>query len=106
MRAKFNCEVGITNVWREPPVRGSERLKQEYKSVHVNQKPLRLLERTILASSDLGDVVWEPFGGLCSVAIAALNTQRRSFSAEILPAYFEVARKRLVHHAINPAFTV
>lgn len=106
MRAKFNCEVGITNVWREPPVRGSERLKQEYKSVHMNQKPLRLLERSILASSDLGDIVWEPFGGLCSVAIAARNTRRRSYSAEILPEYFQAARQRLEHHVISPTFTL
>ncbi len=100
MRAKFHCEVGITNVWREPPVRGSERLKDEYKSVHMNQKPLRLLERILLASSDPSDVVWEPFGGLCSVAIAALNTGRKSHSAEILPEYFTVARDRLSNHVI------
>ena len=98
MRAKFHCDVGITNVWREPAVRGTERLKDEYKSVHMNQKPLNLLERIILASSDAGDVVWEPFGGLCSTAIAALNTGRRGYSAEILPDYFAVARDRLANH--------
>ena len=43
MRAKFRCDVGITNVWREPPVRGPERVKNGQKSVHMNQKPLRLL---------------------------------------------------------------
>ena len=95
MRAKFHCEVGITNVWREPSVRGEERLKNAFKCVHKNQKPLRLLEQTILASSDPDDVVWEPFGGLCSVAIAALNTGRQCYSAEILADYFVAARARL-----------
>lgn len=99
MRAKFHCEVGITNVWREPAVRGEERIKNAYKCVHMNQKPLRLLEQIILASSDPGDVVWEPFGGLCSAAIAAVNTGRECHSAEILPDYFMAAQERLAHHA-------
>ena len=98
MRAKFHCDVGITNVWQEPAVRGQERLKTAYKCVHMNQKPLKLLERTILASSDPGDVVWEPFGGLCSVAIAAVNTVRRSHSAEIISDYFDAAVERLASH--------
>ena len=95
MRAKFHCEVGITNVWREPAVRGEERLKNAFKCVHMNQKPLRLLEQILLASSDPEDVVWEPFGGLCSVAIAAVNTRRRCYSAEIIADYFTAARARL-----------
>lgn len=99
MRAKFRCDVGITNVWREPAVRGEERLKNTYKCVHMNQKPLRLLERTILASSDPDDVVWEPFGGLCSVAIASVNTGRQCYSAEILPNYFAAACERLASNA-------
>ena len=99
MRAKFHCDVGITNVWRESAVRGEERIKTAYKCVHMNQKPLRLLEQIILASSDPSDVVWEPFGGLCSAAIAAVNTGRTCHSAEILPEYFMAARERLASHA-------
>ncbi len=98
MRAKFHCGVGITNVWREPPVRGEERIKDAYKSVHMNQKPLRLLELAIKASSDPGDVIWEPFGGLCSAAIAALNTGRKCYSAEILEDYYRAARDRLADY--------
>ena len=101
MRAKFHCDVGITNVWREPAVRGAERVKNGSKSVHMNQKPLRLLEQAIRASSDPGDVIWEPFGGLCSVAIASLNTGRQCHSAEILPEYFKIATKRLANHATS-----
>lgn len=98
MRAKFHCNVGITNVWKEPAVRGEERIKTAYKCVHMNQKPLRLLERVILASSDPGDIVWEPFGGLCSVAIAAVNTGRECQSAEVLLDYFAAAQERLASH--------
>lgn len=95
LRAKFDCEVGINNVWQEPPVRGTERLKQKYKCVHNNQKPLRLIEIAIKASTDAGDMVWEPFGGLCSAAIAAHSLKRRCVSAEIIPEYFLAARERL-----------
>lgn len=98
MRAKFHCDVGVTNVWREPAVRGTERLKVDHKCLHMNQKPLNLLEQTILASSDQGDVVWEPFGGLCSVAIASVNKDRRCYSSEILAEYFIAACDRLKNH--------
>ena len=101
MRAKFHCGIGVTNVWREPAVRGDERLKNAYKSVHMNQKPVRLLEQIILASSDPGDVVWEPFGGLCSAAIAAVNVERRCYSAETSREYYQAARERLDRHAAS-----
>jgi len=100
MRPKFYCPTGITNVWEEPAVRGAERIKNLSKCVHSNQKPLKLLERCIEASSDVGDVVWEPFGGLCSVAIAAHRLQRVGFSAEINADYFEIAVKRLENYDV------
>ena len=98
MRAKFYCEIGVTNVWREPPVRGPERLKNGSKCVHLNQKPLKLIERIIKASSDKGDIVWEPFGGLCSGAIASYKLGRYCRSAEILEEYYIIAKKRLAKY--------
>jgi len=95
MRAKFYCEPGITNVWSEPAVRGEERLKNGLKCIHTNQKPLRLIQLTIRLSSDPGDLVWEPFGGLCSAAIAAHRSKRRCVSAEIIKEFYEIAVKRL-----------
>jgi hypothetical protein len=95
LRAKFNCEVGVTNVWNEPAVRGAERFKEALRSVHGNQKPLKLLDRIIRASSDAGDVVWDPFAGLGSVAIAAQRAGRRYFGAEIIPGFHAVASRRI-----------
>lgn len=95
MRAKFTCLFGVTNVWSEPPVNGKERVKTGTRCAHMNQKPLRLLDLTLRSSTDPGDVVWEPFGGLCSVAVAALKLRRRCYSAEILPMYFELAKRRM-----------
>lgn len=100
LRAKWNHEHGVTNVWSEPAMRGAERVKDENaKCLHTNQKPLRLIERTIAASSDPDDVVWEPFGGLCSAAVACLRTGRRCYSAEINPDYYRLAKGRLVEEA-------
>jgi site-specific DNA-methyltransferase (adenine-specific) len=95
LRAEFNCEVGVTNVWSVPAVRGDERIKVGSRSVHLNQKPLQLLELILRASSSEGDVVWEPFGGLCSTAIAAFRLRRRSFSSETLEHYYRTAVDRL-----------
>ena len=96
MRAHFKCDVGVTNVWDVPAVRGEERLKDHRgKCVHLNQKPLALMRRIVSASTLPGDVVWEPFGGLCSVAVACRRLGRSCYSAEIDPHYFPLASKRL-----------
>ncbi len=95
MRAKFNYVHGITNVWSEPPMRGDERFKNGLRSAHLSQKPLKLIERAVLASSDEGDVVWDPFGGLGTTAVACLRTDRRCCTAEIVPSYFDLAVARL-----------
>lgn len=95
MRAKFNFKNGITNVWQVPAVRNGERVKARGGYVHMNQKPLILMVRCIEASTDLGDVVWEPFGGLCSATVAAGMTRRRGFAAEINPKFFAAAARRL-----------
>lgn len=95
MRAKFSCPVGETNVWHEPAVRGQERLKRRSKCVHLNQKPLRLIELILQMSTEPDDVVWEPFGGLCTGAVASLHLGRRCVSAEINLEFFAAACKRL-----------
>jgi site-specific DNA-methyltransferase (adenine-specific) len=102
LRAKFTCEVGICNVWRAPQVSGGERIQGErtgmrykFSSLHGSQKPLRFIDMTIRACTDEGDVVWEPFGGLCPAAVASLQHRRRCFSAEIVPEFYRAARYRL-----------
>ncbi len=94
-RSKFYCKHGITNVWREPPLNGDERVKAGNRSLHINQKPLKLMEMIIEASSDAGDYVWEPFGGLCTAAVAAHRLQRRCLSAEKEKKFFDMAVTRL-----------
>lgn len=95
MRAKFHCEVGVTNIWNAPPLRGPERLKRGAGALHTNQKPRDLFELIIRACTDAGDVVWEPFGGLCPGAVASAKLGRRYVGAEVLPEFYRAAAERL-----------
>lgn len=90
----FNCPAGTTNVWRESEKAG-ERELDGTKATHPNQKPLSLMERIVRASTDKDDIVWEPFGGLCSATVAAARLDRESYAAEIDEEYVEIGRKRL-----------
>ncbi len=95
MRSKFNCPHGVTNVWERNAVRGEERVKVDSgKAVHLNQKPLDLMRRIIEASTDEGDIVWEPFGGLFTGSLAARQLGRRAFAGEIDPTYFQYGVNR------------
>ncbi len=95
LRPKFHCKVGITNVWRVPALHSKERLRINGKCLHPNQKPIELMELIIEASSEPGDLIWEPFGGLCTAAIAAFRLRRRCVSAEIQREFYEAAVRRL-----------
>jgi len=102
LRAKFYCDIGVTNVWREPQVGGSERIqgerngmKYKFSSLHGSQKPLKLIELTIGASTDKGEVVWEPFGGLCPGAVVSHYLGRQYHGAEIIPEFYLAAVERL-----------
>ncbi len=96
MRSKFKCELGVTNVWRTQALHGEERVwSRDGKAFHPNQKPLELMRLIIRSTSDEGDVVWEPFGGLCTAAVASLDLGRRCYAAEIDRTVFEMAVDRL-----------
>lgn len=95
LRAKWNHTHGLTNVWQEPPVHNGERVKVGSAYLHANQKPIALLQRQILACTDVGDVVWEPFGGLCSGSIAAVRQGRIAHAAEMNERFQIAAIERL-----------
>lgn len=95
LRPIFKCPIGITNVWALSQLKNKERLKVNNKAVHLNQKPLIFIERTIEMSSNKGDVVWDPFGGLFTTAVACINTERRCFSSEIQEEIFSIAKERV-----------
>lgn len=101
-RSKFNCPHGVTNVWEVGALHGSERVTiPDGKAVHLNQKPLSLMTRIIEASSEPGDVVWEPFGGLFSASVAAMQASRKAFACEVDPTYFQYGIQRLTRESLR-----
>lgn len=95
MRSKFYCPIGVTNVWQVPQLRNSERLKVNQKAIHLNQKPLVLIKHIIEMTSDTDDVVWDPFAGLCTTAVASLELGRKCYCAEVNPDVYEIAVNRV-----------
>ena len=95
MRAKFKCPIGQTNVWSISQLSGEERLKKGTKALHFNQKPLKIISETIKMVSDTGDVVWDPFGGVFTTAVACNDLERKCYTAEIRKEMYEFAVERV-----------
>ena len=102
LRGKWSHQHGITNVWTRQHLSSSERVRsiRGKTYAHANQKPLEFMRRIITASTELGDVVWEPFGGLCSAVVASAELGRLAFAAEPITEFFELAAKRLSQEAL------
>jgi site-specific DNA-methyltransferase (adenine-specific) len=113
LRYSWRHAHGLTNVWRQAPLHGGERVKGTMRraaprvyspnglsSAHLNQKPLDLMRRIIEAATDTDDVVWEPFGGLASASVAAVELGRLACVAETDGAFAELAARRLTQ-AVN-----
>ncbi len=62
---------------------------------HPTQKPEALLERIIKSFSRPGDVVFDPFMGSGTTALAAAKNGRGFIGIELNPVYFELAQARL-----------
>lgn len=62
--------------------------------VHKQQSPVRLLTRIILSSTDVGDVVFDPFAGTGTTLVAAKQLQRNSIGVEIDPMNVSFIKRR------------
>ena len=80
-----------------PIVQGKERLRGENgRALHPTQKPERLLELIILASSNEGDLVLDPFFGTGTTGFVAERMNRKWIGIEMNPDYVNLAEKRIV----------
>ena len=79
------------NVWYFPRVRYR---MDEYEN-HPSQKPESLLERIVLASSDLGDLVLDPFSGTFTTSAVSKKLNRRSIGIEQEIEYVKIGLRRL-----------
>lgn len=65
------------------------------KRIHPTQKHLAVIENLVKIHSNEGDLVFDPFSGSGTTALACKNTKRRFIGSEIDKIYFEKAAKRL-----------
>ena len=67
----------------------------EEQTIHPCQFPEDMIERIVLASTEPGDVVLDPYMGVGTVAVVAKNLDRHFVGAEIEARYHAVALQRL-----------
>ena len=80
--------------------KGNERLKDENGiKAHPTQKPLKLIQQVILASSNKGDIVFDPFMGSGTTAVVAEALGRKWFGIEKDEKYVALARNRVKSYA-------
>lgn len=94
MRA-LNEDLQMRSDWYLPVCSGRERLRVNGVKAHATQKPEALLYRVILASSNPGDVVLDPFFGTGTTGVVASRLQRHWIGIEKDPQYVELARRRI-----------
>ena len=81
--------------WIFPICSGKERLKKNGKKVHSTQKPEALLHRIILAATNKGDNILDPFLGTGTTAAVAKKLGRKYFGIEKDKKYFKAASERI-----------
>lgn len=64
---------------------------------HPTQKPLKLLERILIASTNENDIIFDPFAGSSTTGIAAIKHNRAFVGCEIEDDYISLSIKRLKH---------
>jgi site-specific DNA-methyltransferase (adenine-specific) len=82
-----------TNILSVPSLKGASKEK----CGHPSQKPLELITKLILLSTDAGDVVLDPFLGSGTTAVAAEPLGRSWLGVEIRPEYCAIAQQRLAN---------
>ncbi|MEM0943825.1 MAG: site-specific DNA-methyltransferase, partial [Pseudomonadota bacterium] len=92
----LNEGLQMRSDWLMPVCGGPERLKtEEGQKAHPTQKPEGLLHRVLVASTDPGDVVLDPFFGTGTTGAVAKRLGRRWIGIERDARYAKIARARL-----------
>lgn len=92
----LNDDLQMRSDWHLPICSGPERLKgRDGKKAHPTQKPQSLLHRVMLASTNKGDVVLDPFFGTGTTGAVARQLERKWIGIERDPDYARIARERI-----------
>ncbi len=88
----FGKQNEMHNFIESPICMGQERLKAPK---HPTQKPIKILQHILKIASDGGDVVLDPFMGVGSAGVAALEMDRKFIGFELEEDYYSATKKRL-----------
>lgn len=87
---KLNNNKQQKDVWRLPSVSNWEKIQGK----HPTQKPLGLLARIILASTQKGDLILDPFSGSGTTGIASVLLDRNYIGIEQELEFLELSKRR------------
>jgi modification methylase len=91
-----NEDCQVRSDWFLPLCTGGERLKgDDGAKAHPTQKPEALLARIIMAASNAGDVILDPFFGTGTTGAVAKKLGRHFIGLERDPTYIGHAQKRI-----------
>ena len=85
-------------------IKGSRKVREYQRDViqstekgkrRAMQKPVDVIEKLLLASTDVGQIVLDPFMGSGTTGVACVNLKRDFIGIEINEEYFAMAQKRI-----------
>ena len=82
--------MGLTDVWEDINF-----YDRSLKKIHSTQKPISLIDRLILTSSNKNDKVLDIFCGSGTTAVSALKNKRKFFGCEADKDYFKKSLQRI-----------
>ncbi len=91
----LNDDLQMRSDWALPICNGKERLKKNGKKIHSTQKPEALLHRIILATTNKGDAIFDPFLGTGTTAVVSKKLGRNYYGIEKEKIYFISAKERI-----------
>jgi adenine-specific DNA-methyltransferase len=84
-----------TDVWQFPKVTSGTNRSSKERTPHPAQFPIAVIERIVKASSNPGEIVFDPFLGSGTTAIVALTNGRKALGFEINENYCKIAAERI-----------
>src|SRR5579863_6095041 len=97
-----NSGKQMKSVWEiKPPEKWEKRFGK-----HPTQKPVALLERILLASTNPGDLVLDPFSGSGTTVVASWRTRRTAIGLELSYEFLTLALQRITSELVNIALSL